>query len=35
VTSVCSADPYCCENEWDAACVDEVFTYCGFNCSWN
>jgi len=29
VTDVCAHDPYCCNNSWDAACVNEVATYCG------
>jgi hypothetical protein len=27
---VCNADPYCCEQEWDAACVNTVLEFgCG------
>jgi hypothetical protein len=30
--AVCSADPYCCNTEWDGQCVDEVDAYCSFSC---
>jgi hypothetical protein len=27
---VCAQDPYCCNNEWDSLCVNEVTQYgCG------
>jgi hypothetical protein len=29
VTSICTADPYCCTTAWDATCVREVRTICG------
>lgn len=32
VTSVCAADPYCCNNTWDQRCVDEAQTTCGLQC---
>ncbi|MBK9265758.1 MAG: hypothetical protein IPM54_38970 [Polyangiaceae bacterium] len=28
VTQICAADPYCCNNSWDSACVQEVRTIC-------
>jgi hypothetical protein len=28
VGSICAADPYCCNNEWDAICVSEVPSGC-------
>jgi hypothetical protein len=27
--AVCDADPYCCDEQWDAQCVDEVNEICG------
>jgi hypothetical protein len=30
--SVCAADIYCCETEWDEACVEQVATVCGESC---
>ena len=33
VAQVCAADPFCCEEEWDAICIDEVATVCGLNCN--
>jgi hypothetical protein len=32
VTSVCSADSFCCSTSWDSICVGEVTTYCGYTC---
>jgi hypothetical protein len=29
VTSICSADPFCCTVAWDSLCVNEVTTICG------
>ena len=29
---VCSRDPFCCNNSWDAQCVSEVATICGQRC---
>lgn len=29
VTQVCAADPFCCNNQWDGICVNEVETVCG------
>jgi hypothetical protein len=26
--AVCAADPYCCSNQWDSSCVEEVADYC-------
>ncbi len=26
--SVCSADPFCCNTQWDGVCVDEAFVQC-------
>ncbi|NUQ74587.1 MAG: hypothetical protein HUU21_13615 [Polyangiaceae bacterium] len=31
--AVCEADPYCCDNGWDGACVGEVEKICGINCN--
>jgi hypothetical protein len=33
VTSICSIDPYCCDANWDNACVNEVEKICGINCN--
>ncbi len=30
--AVCASDSYCCSSSWDASCVSEVATYCGFSC---
>jgi hypothetical protein len=30
---ICAADSYCCNERWDALCVDEVASVCGLNCS--
>jgi cysteine-rich repeat protein len=32
VTTICNADPYCCNTEWDGQCVGEV-GLCGWNCN--
>jgi secreted trypsin-like serine protease len=32
VTSICSADSYCCANTWDAQCVAEVAQFCDTSC---
>jgi len=29
VQSICNADPYCCDTQWDSYCVEEVRTICG------
>jgi hypothetical protein len=34
VAKVCAADSYCCTNDWDSICVDEVTTKCGNNCTY-
>ena len=31
-SAVCSADPFCCQTEWDDVCVGEVATECGDDC---
>ncbi|HWB74174.1 MAG TPA: hypothetical protein VG755_04445, partial [Nannocystaceae bacterium] len=31
-SAVCSADPFCCQTEWDDVCVGEVATECGEDC---
>ncbi|MBW2535487.1 MAG: hypothetical protein JRI55_28600 [Deltaproteobacteria bacterium] len=31
--TVCSDDPYCCDTEWDAYCIDEAEQWCGVDCS--
>jgi len=33
VAQICAADPFCCEEQWDAICTDEVATVCGLNCN--
>lgn len=30
--TVCSADPYCCNNSWDATCVQQAQDWCGLSC---
>lgn len=30
--TVCSFDPFCCDFEWDAGCVDQAFESCGGGC---
>jgi hypothetical protein len=35
VTSICNNDPYRCSTEWDAICVADVNTFCGYHCAWN
>ena len=32
VTSICSADPFCCNTSWDSICVGEVGSICGQTC---
>jgi secreted trypsin-like serine protease len=32
VTTICSADSYCCSTKWDAQCVSEVTQFCGQTC---
>ena len=31
-TSICAADPFCCNNSWDSICVGEVVSVCGLAC---
>jgi hypothetical protein len=31
-SSSCEADAFCCANQWDGVCVDEVGTFCGITC---
>jgi hypothetical protein len=31
-TTVCDADPFCCDVEWDAICVDLAVSLCGIDC---
>ena len=31
VSTICAADPYCCQTAWDAQCVSEVASICGQN----
>lgn len=35
VSLVCSRDPFCCSNNWDAQCVNQVATICGQRCDCN
>ena len=30
--AVCAADSYCCDNQWDGTCVQEVDQYCNLSC---
>lgn len=32
VEALCNVDSFCCNNQWDATCVDEVATICGLSC---
>jgi hypothetical protein len=32
VTTICGVDPFCCNNSWDAACVNQVGTLCELAC---
>jgi subtilisin family serine protease len=32
VSTICAADPFCCNTEWDAICVARVATDCGLTC---
>ncbi|HTE52913.1 MAG TPA: hypothetical protein VK698_18800 [Kofleriaceae bacterium] len=32
-TTVCDADPFCCDNAWDARCVTESTQLCGLECA--
>jgi hypothetical protein len=32
VSTICSVDPFCCNNSWDSICVGEVTTECGISC---
>jgi hypothetical protein len=32
VDQICNADPFCCQDSWDAVCVGEVESVCGNNC---
>jgi hypothetical protein len=32
VASICAVDSFCCEEEWDSLCVDEVASVCGLTC---
>jgi hypothetical protein len=33
VTSICDADPFCCNIEWDFICVEQVTTVCDQTCN--
>lgn len=33
VSSICNADPFCCQTSWDQTCVDEVDQFCAGECS--
>ncbi|HZN04252.1 MAG TPA: hypothetical protein VFD06_11780 [Candidatus Polarisedimenticolia bacterium] len=30
--AVCQADPHCCQQAWDDACIAKVASVCGYNC---
>jgi hypothetical protein len=32
VAQICAVDPWCCDTDWDAQCVDEVGSICGMPC---
>ncbi|MGH9867003.1 MAG: right-handed parallel beta-helix repeat-containing protein, partial [Candidatus Polarisedimenticolia bacterium] len=32
VAQICAVDPYCCDEHWDAICINEVTTICGKQC---
>ncbi|MGH9870677.1 MAG: hypothetical protein ACREAA_21280, partial [Candidatus Polarisedimenticolia bacterium] len=32
VSQICAADPFCCDDHWDATCINEVTTICGKQC---
>ena len=32
-TQICASDPFCCNNDWDGLCVNQVTTVCGLNCN--
>jgi hypothetical protein len=29
---VCQADPHCCQQDWDEACIDKMESLCGYSC---
>ncbi|MRG95563.1 hypothetical protein [Polyangium spumosum] len=33
VASICAADPFCCNNQWDSICVGQVASVCGKSCN--
>jgi len=33
VAQICGVDPFCCNFSWDAQCVGEVASICGFTCA--
>ncbi|MBK8237755.1 MAG: hypothetical protein IPK74_19665 [Deltaproteobacteria bacterium] len=33
VSSICAADPFCCQTSWDDTCVSEVDTFCDGQCA--
>ena len=35
VTQICQADPFCCDNQWDGLCVEQVFSVCNIDCNPN
>ncbi len=32
VSQICAVDPFCCTNQWDSQCVQQVATVCGQTC---
>ncbi len=32
VDLICEGDPFCCKNEWDKTCAEQVKSGCGFDC---
>src|SRR5262249_59900980 len=30
--AICQVDPHCCQQAWDAACIDKVASVCGYDC---
>ncbi|MBZ5709148.1 hypothetical protein [Nannocystis pusilla] len=33
VACVCGRDTYCCERDWDPACISQADEFCGAECS--
>ena len=35
VTQICQGDPFCCDNQWDQLCLEQVFSVCNIDCNPN